>query len=1275
MKKLLVFPLLILLFAAGLRAQKATPLEQMVSEKRALGVSFVEFTIAHGVEPHVSIPSLAGALSEGALLDCDEEVLNAILRTQPQAVRLRIPRPGKSALVLELLQRQPFAAGFVVTAGRDYRLESIEMGVHYAGVLAGSSGSLAAVSIFPDRIAAVMSTLHEGNMVLGQLEGLSGEKRHVFYREKDLKGRNYFLCHTPDDVLPEMPRKEEMPGGVEKSVDPNRTVRIFAVADDDLYRDKGSSVPTTAQYVAQVLHQCGVLFSNESVNTQISQIHVWDGWDPYPNAENSALLSSFEEYHGTFNGNVAHLLHTKSNASGGRADVGTSFCSKLYGISKVNTSFSNVPTYSWTINVVAHELGHNFGSRHTHACAWNGNNTRIDNCGGNAGNPEGTCDSNPPNPAGGGTIMSYCHLIDGVGVNFNNGFGPQPGNRIRSLVHGSSCLEGPIPNMATSGVHTLPFNNSYQDFLIPVNLPPAVFALRLTAKGGDGGVADGRGDCNGNGGVGATIVQTYRITPEGGLFAPGNVIRFVVGGAGESPRTNDLSRALGAGGGGGTGILVRGPLSTNFGLVLAAGGGGGGYSGTAFGDCVTKRSGGGGSAGTSGNAGSGSNAGGGGSNGFGGNRGGATGILSGGGGGTSSKGQDIDCAFTSDRGGGGAGGQTGAQGGISCSSDFSMDGGFGYGGGGAGKEAGAGGGGGGYSGGGGGGEEGGGGGGGSFILPNGISGYAEAGGNTGSPANGYARYEFIYDETPPTAVCTSGITLVLDPGTGTAALLPTQLNLNSTDNETGIDPSGFTASQTVFGCIHTGSNTVTLTVRDKAGNMANCQTTVTVVDNTPPTLVCQNLTLPLNAQGDATIIPEQIITVATDACGIASLSAGQTVFNCSHVGPNTITVTALDNKGNISTCQSVVTVVDQTAPDIQCSNLSITFNGEPQITLPLQSLTTASDACGIQSLGISPSVIPCSAVGQVITVTATALDANNNQSVCTSQVTVQGLPCGFSQDPDGIGCNNGNTVHYDPVNETFTLISSGCYYSSTSNADQMAYTRRQLCGNGEIIARLDALQGMGWAGVSMRESSVPGSKKVALLINNSSLARREIRMNTGGATSAQQLASGSATWVRLVRSGNQITGFLSVNGQQWQPVLSVNVSLPACIEMGLVASSAQPGLEVTGVFSNVNYLGVNALAATQYQAEASRPLDRVTSFPNPSDGIIQLHLRPEWGADTRIEILNSMGRLVHAAEVDASAGGMYTYHLQQGENGYYLLRILPSQGELLNGRVLILRQP
>jgi hypothetical protein len=77
-----------------------------------------------------------------------------------------------------------------------------------------------------------------------------------------------------------------------------------------------------------------------------------------------------------------------------------------------------LPTFSWTVTVVAHEAGHNFGSPHTQSCSWNDNNTAIDGC---VNVENGNC-ARPGTPNDGGTIMSYCHLDPNVGVNLNKGF-------------------------------------------------------------------------------------------------------------------------------------------------------------------------------------------------------------------------------------------------------------------------------------------------------------------------------------------------------------------------------------------------------------------------------------------------------------------------------------------------------------------------------------------------------------------------------------------------------------------------------------------------------------------------------------------------------------------------------------------------------------------------------------------------------------------------------------------------------------------------------------
>src|SRR5690606_35810138 len=101
--------------------------------------------------------------------------------------------------------------------------------------------------------------------------------------------------------------------------------------------------------------------------------------------------------------------------------------------SNINNSYAELPTYSWDVNVVGHELGHNFGSRHTHWCGWPGG--PIDNC---VQVEDGPC-SPGPTPRSGGTLRRYCHLR-GWGVDLAQGFGPLPGAVVSNLYRSASCL-------------------------------------------------------------------------------------------------------------------------------------------------------------------------------------------------------------------------------------------------------------------------------------------------------------------------------------------------------------------------------------------------------------------------------------------------------------------------------------------------------------------------------------------------------------------------------------------------------------------------------------------------------------------------------------------------------------------------------------------------------------------------------------------------------------------------------------------------------------------
>ncbi len=557
------------------------------------------------------------------------------------------------------------------------------------------------------------------------------------------------------------------------------------------------------------------------------------------------------------------------------------------------------------------------------------------------------------------------------------------------------------PNLNDDGnPHTVNYNGSYQDFLVPNN--PAITKITFNLTGGDGGFArvdDSFPDitcfCNtpvsvkANGGAGASASATFAIGNGTGQIPHGSIIRFVIGRAGQNGVSGGVA-GIGldyGGGGGGTGILYKAPGASSFSILGVAGGGGGAYQGMVAFSSVDSEDGQGGRAGTGGGSGNGDlgqGAGGTDGNGGGGNPG--LGAFGGGGGGAFSNGGGVDCISfegSTVNGEGGAGGQDGGYGGTSegCINFTWRNGGFGFGGGGA--AAGTGGGGGGYSGGGVGGTTGRGGGGGSFLSPIRLSGSTSAGGSTGIPNNGIASYEIILNQ-PPTITCKNA-SIILD-AAGNATLSSSMVVASASDPEGGTVQ--YSLSKSDFNCSNTGSNTVIVTVTDDAGATATCAATVTVIDNIAPTVKTQNKTIFLNTNGTVSITAQEINDGSSDNCTIQSLMLSKTNFNCTNVGANTVTLTATDASGNTASNTATITVVDNIAPTVTTQNKTIYLNAAGQASITVADINNGStDNCGIQSMVLSKTNFDCTHVG-ANTVTLTVTDVNGNTATNTATVTV-----------------------------------------------------------------------------------------------------------------------------------------------------------------------------------------------------------------------------------------------------------------------------------------------
>jgi gliding motility-associated-like protein len=105
-----------------------------------------------------------------------------------------------------------------------------------------------------------------------------------------------------------------------------------------------------------------------------------------------------------------------------------------------------------------------------------------------------------------------------------------------------------------------------------------------------------------------------------------------------------------------------------------------------------------------------------------------------------------------------------------------------------------------------------------------------------------------------------------------------------------------------------GLTIVTWTVTDLSGNVVTDTQSINVVDNENPVAVLVSTTLVLDQIGVTTLSVAAIDLGSYDNCGIASITLGQTQFDCSDLGANDVTVTITDNNGN-ATVQSVTIYV------------------------------------------------------------------------------------------------------------------------------------------------------------------------------------------------------------------------------------------------------------------------------------------------------------------------------------------------------------------------------
>lgn len=537
----------------------------------------------------------------------------------------------------------------------------------------------------------------------------------------------------------------------------------------------------------------------------------------------------------------------------------------------------------------------------------------------------------------------------------------------------------------------------------------------------------------------------------------------------------------------------------------------------------------------------------------------------------------------------------------------------------------------------------------------------------------------VEDNVVPTALCQS-VTVQLD-ANGNATISAANVDAGSNDAcgiaSTVVNSNNFNCSQS--------ESSITLIVTDNNSNSSSCTATITAEDNIPPSAVCKNATIQLDENGVAIPTFSEVDNGSADNCGVTSSIITPSSFDCNDVGDNNVVLLVKDGDLNSSNCLAIITVEDNIVPQPVCLNPTITFNGTADIALQIDQVwddVHSMDNCDMVSfVSMTPDKVFCEQLGSIIPVLITVEDANGNPAECTANVTIDGLPCGWSSNPDGINCPDGSSADFDPNTGTFSLTSEGCYDAGGyySNVDAHSFIGTDLCGNGEMIAELTQVNGSGWAGISMREGTGPSDRMLQLSIDGVFLTKREMRTIPGGLAFNHLFQTQSKNWLRLARSGNTFGAYHSTNGINWAPIMITNIAMPNCIQVGLFTENAAPTGNLTGMFENVSIktegtsLALSVPTTNQADELFNEYQPEVAVYPNPSAGEVMINLQAYMGHETNIRLFNSNGQLLESMTIEEVQASRLELTMDPYQDGLYLIQIQVEGFKTLTKKLTLMR--
>jgi len=419
----LLMPAYFLLLVFGLAAQTLKPVPAGVLPAQHARMSFAGVHLFQ--KTGVTDSAAARFAEDGQFLHLKNAHLRRLLAARHTAISLVLPYNG-AELVVDLVrtdigvpENYPFENASLECS---HRLREVQIpGIHYRGKLRGSPGALAAFSFFEDEVWGIVSDAQHYNLVLGKLQRPGNTNAYLLYSDKNLAMDNPFEC-----AVREIPAHPSSLGSNPPVSLSNQTIRVALEADHSLVMRCGTE-RRASQYLAALFNQVATFYANERIDLRLEHLAVPEGSLYVTGAGAESVLEQFRKSCVGFgHPDLAHLVGTVQvlRESAGYQD---GLCAQEYAasLSAIEPSFMHVPTFSWATAILAHEIGHQLGARHTQWCGWP--EVHV------AGLAQSAKKGNSGRMTLSGTLMGYCSKADDP-VLLQAGLGEAPGNMVRRRV-------------------------------------------------------------------------------------------------------------------------------------------------------------------------------------------------------------------------------------------------------------------------------------------------------------------------------------------------------------------------------------------------------------------------------------------------------------------------------------------------------------------------------------------------------------------------------------------------------------------------------------------------------------------------------------------------------------------------------------------------------------------------------------------------------------------------------------------------------------------------